>query len=164
MPIRPENKGRYPANWVSEIRPRILARAGNCCEGSPMYPDCRVPDGWYRDNETGLTYPAHIAADLERRQYPDWGRLTRIVLTIAHLNHVPEDCRDENLRAWCQRCHCTYDAKIHAQHANETRRKRKALKDLFEPEALPSSGEGAGDQAVSVAAGEVRTLPQETGD
>ncbi|MCW3657580.1 hypothetical protein K6L27_05280 [Burkholderia cenocepacia] len=38
MPIKPENRGRYPANWP-EIRARILARAGNCCE------QCRVANG-----------------------------------------------------------------------------------------------------------------------
>jgi len=31
MPILPENKDRYPANWP-EIRQSILDRAGNCCE------------------------------------------------------------------------------------------------------------------------------------
>ncbi|MCM0001103.1 MAG: hypothetical protein NBV68_17150, partial [Erythrobacter sp.] len=33
-----------------------------------------------------------------------------VVLTVAHFNHQPEDCADDNLRAWCQRCHNTYDA------------------------------------------------------
>lgn len=31
MPILPENKARYPANW-KEIRAEILKRAGNKCE------------------------------------------------------------------------------------------------------------------------------------
>lgn len=31
MPIRPENKSRYPANW-QEIRASILKRANNRCE------------------------------------------------------------------------------------------------------------------------------------
>lgn len=29
MPIRPENKDRYPKNWKSEIVPRIRERSGN---------------------------------------------------------------------------------------------------------------------------------------
>jgi hypothetical protein len=33
MPIKPENRTRYPANW-SEIRAAILARAADCCEGT----------------------------------------------------------------------------------------------------------------------------------
>lgn len=31
MPIRPENRDRYPPDWP-EIRARILRRAGNRCE------------------------------------------------------------------------------------------------------------------------------------
>ena len=41
------------------------------------------------------------------------------VLTVAHLNHKPWDCRRENLRALCSGCHNRYDAK----HRAETRRK-----------------------------------------
>jgi len=32
-----------------------------------------------------------------------------VVLTVAHLDHTPEHCDDANLKAWCQRCHNTYD-------------------------------------------------------
>jgi 5-methylcytosine-specific restriction endonuclease McrA len=39
----------------------------------------------------------------------------KIVLTIAHLDHTPENCARENLRALCQKCHNTYDASHRAQ-------------------------------------------------
>lgn len=42
-------------------------------------------------------------------------------LTVAHLNHKPEDVREENLMAMCAPCHLRYDAKHHA----ETRRNKK---------------------------------------
>jgi hypothetical protein len=92
MPIRPENRKRYPQNWLTEIRPAILARAGHRCEGSPRYPECRAVNG---------------------QPHPVTG--SRVVLTVAHLDHTPEHCEQENLRAWCQRCHLTYDAPHHAQ-------------------------------------------------
>jgi hypothetical protein len=92
MPIRPENRGRYPAEWKA-IRERILERADNRCEGSPRYPGCRVGNG---------------------EPHPVTG--SRVVLTIAHLDHTPENCADDNLRAWCQRCHNTYDAP-HRRHS-----------------------------------------------
>jgi hypothetical protein len=98
MPIRPENRRRYPSNWSTEIRPAILDRAGDCCEGSPAYPHCRAAN-----------YEAH----------PVTGSL--VVLTIAHLDHTPEHNDPSNLRAWCQRCHLTYDATHHAQTARRTR-------------------------------------------
>ena len=31
MPIKPENKARYPKDW-KQVRARILVRAGNRCE------------------------------------------------------------------------------------------------------------------------------------
>jgi len=93
MPIKPENKARYPKNW-KEIRAQILQRAGNRCEF------CGVENYSMRVN-------------------PKTGKEVKIVLTIAHLNHKPEDCRTENLRALCQRCHNQYDAK----HRAGTRKK-----------------------------------------
>ncbi|MER7652534.1 MULTISPECIES: hypothetical protein [Streptomyces] len=36
-----------------------------------------------------------------------------MVLTTAHLNHQPEDVREENLLAACQRCHLRID---HGHH------------------------------------------------
>jgi len=54
-----------------------------------------------------------------------------IVLTVAHLNHQPEDCRPENLAAWCQRHHLAYDLEHHQRNAYATRRKGKAIRELF---------------------------------
>jgi 5-methylcytosine-specific restriction endonuclease McrA len=39
----------------------------------------------------------------------------KIILTITHLDHTPENCARENLRALCQKCHNGYDAKHRAQ-------------------------------------------------
>jgi hypothetical protein len=47
---------------------------------------------------------------------------SRVVLTVAHLDHDPGNCDDDNLVALCQRCHLSYDAEMHALHAAETRR------------------------------------------
>ena len=44
MPIKPENKSRYPKNW-KQIRNSILERANNCCEF------CGVENHTYRMNE-----------------------------------------------------------------------------------------------------------------
>ena len=100
MPIKPENKARYPKNWKTEIRPMILELAKNRCEF------CGVENHTYRLN-------------------PKTGKMAYIVLTIAHMNEVIEDCRPENLRALCQRCHNRYDV----EHRKKTRARTKAEKD-----------------------------------
>ena len=131
MPIKPENARRYPKGWP-EIRARILARAGNRCEGSPAFPHCRAPHHWFRNNRTGeLTNDGMLA---EAWELADNDPVTLIVLTIGHLDHTPENCAPENLRAWCQRCHLRYDALHHRQSAYSTRREGRAAADLFDAE------------------------------
>jgi 5-methylcytosine-specific restriction endonuclease McrA len=56
------------------------------------------------------------------------------VLTIAHLDHTPENNEPENLRAMCQGCHLHYDREHHAQTRLETlRREREAAGQLTLP-------------------------------
>ncbi|MBN3815864.1 hypothetical protein G3N57_04245 [Paraburkholderia sp. Se-20369] len=140
MPIKPENRGRYPADWP-EIRARILARAGSRCE------QCRVENGdtivrgidkdagtFQRFEGGGEVYAADDGRMLGYCKASEYcgNRWTNVVLTIAHLDHVPEHCEDNNLKALCQRCHLAYDAEHHAATARETRRARKAIGDLFD--------------------------------
>ena len=96
MPIKAENRAKYPPTWKA-IRAVILERAGNNCEGSPLYPECRVRN-----------YSLH----------PVTG--SRVILTVAHLDHNPENCELTNLRAWCQRCHLAYDRDAHLRNAKKT--------------------------------------------
>lgn len=92
MPIRPENKKRYPPNW-DEISLAIRKEAGWCCEF------CGVA------NSTN---------------HPKTG--SRVVLTVAHLDNTPENCERENLRALCQRCHLNYDREIHIANRRRSHR------------------------------------------
>jgi 5-methylcytosine-specific restriction endonuclease McrA len=104
MPIKPENRHRYPANWP-EVRAAILRRAGNRCEGIPHYPDCRAAN---------------------HQPHPVTG--SRVVLTIAHLDQQPENNDEANLRALCQRCHNTFDAPHRSRNAAATRRRLEGTK------------------------------------
>lgn len=108
MPIRPENKARYPEDWKAISR-RIRARAGNRCEGSPEYPYCRAEN---------------------HKPHPETG--SKVVLTVAHLDHRPENCAEDNLRAWCQRCHLRYDAEHHRRNAARTRRAKLNNLEMFD--------------------------------
>jgi hypothetical protein len=55
------------------------------------------------------------------------GKVIRIVLTVAHLDHTPENNADSNLRALCQRCHILHDRFYHARNARQTRATKKDL-------------------------------------
>jgi hypothetical protein len=109
MPLRPGRAALYPPNW-KELRKLVLERAGNRCEGSPgHYPDCRAEN-----------YQPH----------PVTG--SKVVLTIAHLDHDETGDDPARLRAMCQRCHLTYDAQHHAKNARQTRHRKAGQNDLFE--------------------------------
>ena len=95
-PIRPENRGRYPANW-RQIADRIKTRAGMRCE-------C--------EGECGR---GHQGRCVNVHGTPAWDTGSMVILTTAHLNHTPEDCRDNNLKAMCQGCHLHYDRDHHRQ-------------------------------------------------
>lgn len=121
MPIKPENKARYPKDW-KQIRQRILERARHRCEF------CDVPNYAYRNRTTGEVTTNEM--QVETWTCVDGDKATRIVLTIAHLDHTPENCADDNLKALCQRCHLAYDHEHHQRNARTTRRSGKAL-ELF---------------------------------
>ena len=99
MPIRAENRHRYPGGsptspeWM-DIRADVLERARWRCEGSTRHPDCRARN---------------------HQLHPDTGAL--VVLTVAHLDHLPENNDWRNLRALCQRCHLVYDRAHHRETA-----------------------------------------------
>lgn len=69
----------------TEIRERILARENNCCKF------CGIKN--YTVKESG----------------------TKVILTIAHLDHDKEnhEVDDDRLAALCQKCHLRYDLPHH---------------------------------------------------
>lgn len=103
MPIRPENRDRYPADWQA-IRVRILERADCACE---CVGECGL------EHVGGRCGEAHCT--------PARGFAGMVVLTIAHLDHTPEHNDPSNLRALCQRCHNRYDR----EHRAKTRRRTR---------------------------------------
>lgn len=144
MPIRPENRARYPKNW-REIRARILERAGHRCElcGVKNYALGAWVDGhWHgaipEERMLRLVYPrpgetSAVQRVVTGKVFGAVARIVRVVLTIAHWdNPDPADCRDENLKAACQRCHNLHDMPMRRRNAAKTRRAGKAMGDLLE--------------------------------
>jgi hypothetical protein len=83
MPIRPENRHRYPKDWALRSRFVRFVRAQNRCEW------CGADNG---------------------QPHPVTG--SRVVLTTAHVyDDRPEAASLLNLAALCQLCHNRHDAK-----------------------------------------------------
>lgn len=96
MPIKSENKTLYPSYWKKLSKHIRFVRASNHCEV------CGV--------ENYTTHPVTGS---------------KVVLTVAHLDHNPTNNRFSNLKAMCQKCHLTYDTKFHAANAAKTRQKNQ---------------------------------------
>ena len=109
MPIRPENRDKYPPDWAEIFRRIRFERAGGQCE-------------WVDETEGrcearhGFSHP--ITKSL-------------VVLTTAHLDHDPSNCEDSNLLAACQLHHNKYDREHRNQTRAKTMRERKQTMDLF---------------------------------
>lgn len=134
MPIKPENRQRYPADW-KQVRERILRRANWRCEHQGCQARHGVTgywlDGKWVDMPSALWESGAKVGDRINCADGVQIKIIKIVLTIAHLDHQPENCADDNLRAWCQRHHLAYDAKHHAQTAYATRKARANTLELF---------------------------------
>jgi len=102
MPIKKENRNRYPKYWKAlSIRLRTV-RAKNECEcvgqcGKNHGPKC-----------TAKNYQSH----------PVTG--SKVILTVAHLDHTPENCAEDNLVVMCQDCHLRYDRIYHQEERTKT--------------------------------------------
>ncbi|NEP56250.1 MAG: HNH endonuclease [Symploca sp. SIO2G7] len=104
----PMDRSLYPDNW-DELALQIKTEANWCCSecGRP----CRQP---------GESFDAFLrrcwSPSLEM-QYPSYemdgdqrvSKAGRFTLTVAHVDHRPENCHPDNLKALCAPCHCRYD-------------------------------------------------------
>lgn len=102
MPIKPDQRARYPADWKLRSRFVRFYRARNRCEW------CRVFNG----------RPHFITG-------------ARVVLTVAHIyDDRPEAAGLLNLAALCQQCHNQHDAK--ARHHRRAERDDEAARYVAE--------------------------------
>ncbi len=142
MPIKDWSK--YPDNWKSEIRPRILERDGNCCKVCKAKNGDAVFRGVLNDIEVfqdfeGNIYRTdngeYIKCDPYEAIFPSSGnecqKAIKVVLTIAHLDHDTTNNTDENLAAMCQLHHLRYDIQQHKKNSRETMTKKRKLQSLF---------------------------------
>jgi hypothetical protein len=102
MPIKLENKMKYPTNWKQISKHIRFVRAGNKCEkcGAENY-----------------------------KPHPITG--SKVILTVGHLDHNPENNDLKNLQAMCQRCHLNHDKNEHRQSRFFSKLKKLGQQLLF---------------------------------
>lgn len=118
MPINPERRALYPGNWP-EISSAVRIEAGERCE------ECGIANQalGYRWPKRGGEFrevdPKHSVAVCQclRDLRGEDAVLTRIVLTVHHLDGDPTNNVRENLVALCQRCHLRADQKLRKSRA-----------------------------------------------
>lgn len=105
MPI---DYNKYPSNWKTEIRPRILKRAANKCECCGVINESLIHRFGKEINEFEYV-PEGMQSEIYHLENK---KVIKIVLTIAHLDHdeYNHEVKDDRLKAMCQQCHLRYDA------------------------------------------------------
>ena len=120
MPI---NYKEYPFNWKTEIRPAVLERANNCCEWcgvrnhSIIWRSGKGKDDWQYWPE---------GMESEEWTFELMRKSTKVILTIAHLDHdkLNHDVSLDRLAALCQKCHLGHDLKYHIRNRRYGRNHR----------------------------------------
>jgi hypothetical protein len=117
MPIRPENRARYPADWPEISRRIRFDRAGGRCECA---------------GECGLTHEGGRCSAWHGQLRGDDKR--PVTLTVAHLpGREIEQCGDDDLKAMCERCHNRMDAPARRRGIRERARAAMGvIRDLFD--------------------------------
>ena len=107
---------KYPSDW-KKIREAIMERCKGFCEYENL--EWNPHKGIYEIFKCWSLHGALIP----------WNKNgSRVVITIAHLNHDATDNRRMNLRALCQKHHNQWDAKHRAEN-----RKRKRVDQSSQP-------------------------------
>lgn len=139
MPIRPDNRARYPKDWPA-ISMAVRQRAEQRCEtcGVANYAlGSWVRGVWWEAGPKGSglhdqpKQGGRFPCFPPDNEPPEWHTVKRVILTVAHMDHQPENCDPSNLKALCQRCHNLYDAAHRRAGIRARARAAQADADLF---------------------------------
>lgn len=112
--MSPMRRAEYPRNWPEISKAIRFDRAGGRCECA---------------GECGTGHSGRCEA---RHGEPHPDTSSKVVLTAAHRDRNPWNCKPENLFAACQKCHLAYDAEQHRETAAWTRAGRPPVQlELF---------------------------------
>ncbi|MFZ2654030.1 MAG: ATP-binding protein [Victivallales bacterium] len=102
MTNKAENRRKYPPNWGEIALAKKKAVSWKCENCGKQ---CRRPDEPFESHKD--------------------------TLTVALLDHNPENCTPENLKAWCAPCHLKIDAEEHSRRSKDSRN-RNSIERTFE--------------------------------
>ncbi len=124
MPIKPENRARYPKGWKAFSLQIRTERAQGRCE-------CTGECGLHR------TTPGPRRCIERNGEAAKWAK-GKVVLTVAHLDGpegpctCPDPCDNpDHVKAMCQRCHLRYDLPRHKANSRATREAKNPQARLF---------------------------------
>lgn len=137
MPIRPENRARYPKDWPVRSRFVRFVRARGRCEWCGVEHLAVVLRSTWRRVAGPFPSPDSAREWIAQAHAGDFGcqsdapvPWTTVVLTTAHVfDDRPEAASLLNLAALCQKCHNAHDAAARRARLRERRRAHTA--DLF---------------------------------
>jgi hypothetical protein len=143
----PMQRQLYPDNWDANDESRrasfalsIKAEANWTCENCSR--KCKRSGEAWSEFITRIVPKVHCEFSHELlREISE--KSTRFVLTVAHLDHVPENCSRDNLKAWCSVCHCRYDLKA-MQHKKMLKREHLGQLRLFSKAMFGAEGTTCG--------------------
>ena len=141
------NYSEYPPDW-KEIRERILKRAENKCEFCGVQNQKLIFNGIafidgkilrvYQDSDLRVfdasnSVEVKYSGMVEPLNGNPYQKATRVILTIAHLDHDKSnfEVADDRLKALCQACHLNYDRPRHNENRKFGRNFRKNQGRLF---------------------------------
>ena len=133
MPIRPENRARYPKNWTEISHHIRFERAKARCECTG---ECGIDHYEEMDACKGPDYADNTVNDAERcfalHGIAHYATGAKVILTVAHLpGREIEQCEGKDLKAMCQRCHNRMDAPLRRAGIRQRARQKCAVGDLL---------------------------------
>lgn len=113
----------YPDDW-EDLSRRVREKAGQRCEW------CGVANGalgardsagmWWSHDQIESVSDAHL-----ERWFGGVPKITKVVLTVHHIDADKANSDRSNLVALCQRCHLSADRPLHMANAAATRARKR---------------------------------------
>lgn len=116
MPVPTSKRHLYGPEWEKVAR-ELKTEADWRCE------TCGVKHGDWRERKD-QQLPPYMRGQHHSLINDVWHYT--VVITVAHLDHDPENMERDNLKALCQRCHLAHDQPEHLRRAAATRAAKSA--------------------------------------